>query len=228
MARIRSVHPNICLSESMAALPAEIERTYVRLWTHCDDYGRCVDNVKLIKAAIFPLVDDVTCDALDGHLDRLVAGDHLIGYEIDGRRYLQVREWKVYQHPQRPRDSVIPVVDDAAKRTRVLADVSGPVVGEGEVDEEGLRRGRGACTDASRPRNGAQPFVVDLPKMAGADPECPQCQGRGVKGYAPAADPKTQPNKAIPCDCTLEGYEPRPPVSRPPSDFGMPANKANA
>ena len=55
MARIRSVHPDICTSETMAGLDAELERTFVRLWTHCDDFGKCFDNVRLIKAAYLPV-----------------------------------------------------------------------------------------------------------------------------------------------------------------------------
>lgn len=133
----------------MALLPAEIERTYVRLWTHCDDHGRCVDNVKLIKAAIYPLHDDMTVEVVDEHIDRLVTGRHLIGYQIDGRKYLQVREWTKYQHPQRARSSPIPVADRSATRTRGSAEM--------ERKDHGLE-GRGDWmdtsanpTDASRP-----------------------------------------------------------------------------
>lgn len=140
MARIRSIHPDICTSESMALLPAEVERTYCRLWTHCDDSGRCVDNVKLIKAAIFPLHDDVTCEVLDEHLTRLVAGRHLVGYEVAGRAYLQVREWSRYQHPQKARESKLPVRDSYAKPTRGVVEL--------EVESKGLE-GRGDWIDTS-------------------------------------------------------------------------------
>jgi hypothetical protein len=74
MARIRSVHPDICISETMAVVSAELERTFVRLWTHCDDHGRCQDNVHLIKAGIYPLHLDVTPERLDEELDGLVVG----------------------------------------------------------------------------------------------------------------------------------------------------------
>lgn len=143
------MHPNICISEAMAELPAEVERTYVRLWTHCDDHGRCVDNVKLIKAAIYPLHDDMTLEVLDAHLDRLVAGRHLVGYEVNGREFLQVREWTVYQHPQRPKDSPIPVRDGSARLTRVVNAM------HGEVRDTDAQEGRGDCADESAtvPRN---------------------------------------------------------------------------
>lgn len=127
----------------MAAQPAEVERTYVRLWTHCDDYGICVDNVKLIKAAIYPLHDDMTLEVVDDHLNRLVAGLHLIGYEIDGRAYLQVREWDKYQHPQRPSKRKLPERTSSASRTRVPLSVAGVDV------ETDAQEGRGDCADTS-------------------------------------------------------------------------------
>lgn len=147
MPRIRSVHPDLCVSESMALLPAEVERTYVRLWTHMDDQGRCVDNVKLIKAAIYPLHDDMTLIELDKHLNRLVGGSHLIDYEVDGKPYLQVREWTKYQHPQRPAKEKLPA--PSAKRTRGVHATQG---GDMERDgTEGSRRGDCADTSATVP-----------------------------------------------------------------------------
>lgn len=145
MPRIRSVHPDICSSESMSLLPAEVERTYVRLWTHMDDQGRCVDNVKLIKAAIYPLHDEMTLDVVNEHLDRLVAGRHLIDYEADGRALLQVREWTKYQHPQRPTKEKLPAFTSSARRTRALNASYG---GDMELSRtEGSRRGD--CADKS-------------------------------------------------------------------------------
>lgn len=58
-----------------------------------------------------------------------------------------------------------------------------------------------------------------------ADPACPQCQGRGVKGYA-LIDAKAGTVKDVPCDCTLPDYVPRPAAaSKPPAEFGMPAKR---
>lgn len=142
MARIRSVKPELCESETMAALPAEVERTFVRLWTHCDDEGRCKDNPKLIKAAIFPLHDDVTPADVDAHLSVLAAAGCVVRYEVDGVRCLAVPSWKTHQHPQKPRKSVLPEppdnpptppVPDGSRTAPVdVADESGPVV-EGSV-----------------------------------------------------------------------------------------------
>lgn len=114
MARIRSVKPELCTSETMAHLPAEVERTFVRLWTHMDDEGRCKDDPRLIKAALFPLHDDVTAADVDGHLWALASGDDpcILRYEVAGKRYIACPSWGAHQHPQKPRTSTIPSPDN--------------------------------------------------------------------------------------------------------------------
>lgn len=108
MARIRSVHPDICVSETMAELPAELERTFTRLLTHCDDEGRCLDIPRLVKAAIYPLHDDITADVLDAEMALLADAGLIWRYEARGKRYIEVCSWGEYQHPQRPKKSKCP------------------------------------------------------------------------------------------------------------------------
>lgn len=160
MARIRSVHPDICTSETMADLPAELERTFVRLWTHCDDEGRCVDNSRLIKAAIYPLLDAMSHAKLDGELDKLADRGLVVRYVVDGRAYIAIRSWSEYQHPQRARVSEIPAPPErSATVTRGVRDESASTqgdvaegsvthtaseLGEGEGEGEGDARSRGS------------------------------------------------------------------------------------
>lgn len=119
MPRIRSVHPDICVSETMAAIPAEQERTFIRLLTHCDDEGRCLDNVKLLKAALYPLHDDVSAESLDAELEALHEAKVVFRYEVDdGSRYLSIPSWDEYQHPQKPKPSKYPHPDVAVERSR--------------------------------------------------------------------------------------------------------------
>jgi hypothetical protein len=108
MARIRSVHPDLCVSETMAQVSAEVERTFIRLWIHCDDSGRCVDNPKLLAAQLFPLHDEMDADEVNGHLDELAGRGLIQRYEHDGKRYIAVSSWLTYQKPQRPTPSKFP------------------------------------------------------------------------------------------------------------------------
>lgn len=161
MARIRSVHPGICSSEDMVDMPAEVERTYVRLWTHCDDDGRAKDNPRLIKAALFPLLDDMTAEVIDEHLDELAKRDLIVRYEVEGVRYLSIPSWERWQKPQKKRPSLLPapsetptgdVREQSRTDTGTVEDESGPVVGggEGEGVGEGVGETLPAVPDAVR------------------------------------------------------------------------------
>lgn len=167
VARIRSVHPQLCSSEDMAQLPAEVERTFIRLWTHCDDEGRAKDNPRLVKAAIYPLHDDMTVEVVDEHLSFLEQRGHIVRYETEGDRFLEVIHWETYQRPQKkvpskfpappssdkvttpkfgetsnpsPEDSdpaPVGALEDSGRATRQLPERYGPVVGVGEGEGVG-------------------------------------------------------------------------------------------
>lgn len=142
MPRIRSVHPHICVSDTMASLSAELERTFTRLWTHCDDAGRCEDRPKIIKAAIYPLHDEITPETLDKELAALTDANLLIRYEVDGRKYIAVTSWDEYQHPQRAKPSVYPpppgTVDESSATSNGLERERENGVGEGERNASSL------------------------------------------------------------------------------------------
>lgn len=157
MARIRSVHPDICVSASMAELPANLERTFVRLWTHCDDEGRCIDEPRLIKAALYPLHDDITADMLDDELNELAEAGKVIRYVAEGKRVLTVRpdSWCEYQKPQRPTRSKLPGLPDSSAsphgdaKEGTTSDRGRLIAGEGEG--EGVGGGEGDAPGASSP-----------------------------------------------------------------------------
>lgn len=120
----------------MASVSAEGERTFVRLWTHCDDQGRCLNNPKLIRAALYPLHDSMTAGTLEGDLDELEDAGLILRYEVDGRSYLSIRSWDEYQHPQRPRASKYPPPPEASASPHAhVADTAG--TGEGGERETG-------------------------------------------------------------------------------------------
>lgn len=112
MARIRSVHPDICLDEVLCEVSARAERTFVRLWTHLDDAGRCVDNPKLIKAALYPLHDDMTAAEVDTDLWELLSHGLVLRYEADGKKVLAAKpaSWGERQRPKHPSPSKLPSV----------------------------------------------------------------------------------------------------------------------
>jgi|GEM_PF-2620615 len=108
MGRIRSIHPDACASETLARLTASEERTFYRLLTYCDDFGRALANPKLIKAAIYPLHDDMSPIEVAADLQGLAAAGVLRFYTVDGKAYLTITSWGEYQHPQKPSKSKFP------------------------------------------------------------------------------------------------------------------------
>lgn len=120
MARIRSVHPAICEDETLADVSAEAERTFVRLWTHLDDEGRCLDNARLIRAALYPL-HDLTDGDVEADLEELASAGLLIRYEAAGRCYLSAKpgSWVEWQKPRHKYPSKHPDPELSTVRTYV-------------------------------------------------------------------------------------------------------------
>ena len=146
MARIRSIHPDACDSEKLGAITADAERLYWRLQTHCDDEGRCEDNPRLIWARCIPLVDGWTAKKVDAALDELHAAGLLVRYRVAGDGYVEVAQWARFQHPQKPKPSVLPSPADADTMPVRDEYATGPVAassgGEGRGEGDGEERER--------------------------------------------------------------------------------------
>jgi hypothetical protein len=108
LARIRSVKPEFFTSETIAALSVPARLTFVGLWTHADDYGRALDNPKLLKAAVWPLDDDVSAGQVAAHLDEFGRAGLVCRYQVGGKRYLHVTAWSEHQRPKNPAAERIP------------------------------------------------------------------------------------------------------------------------
>lgn len=108
MARIRSVSPGLRTSETAAQWDREARYAWVLLWGYLDDYGRGVDNPKVIAADCFPLDDDVTSQLMGHWLDLYQGAGSICRYQIDGKRYLHVLNWSDHQKPQHPSKPRIP------------------------------------------------------------------------------------------------------------------------
>lgn len=131
MPRIRSIKPEFFTSTAIADLSRDARLTFIGLWTHVDDEGRCLDESRLIKAALWPLDDDMTAQAVDGVLAELHSKGRVVRYEVDGRRYLQIQGWE-HQKIDRRKESTIPQVpvgEPAASDRRASDEGSSPDLG---------------------------------------------------------------------------------------------------
>lgn len=148
MPRIRTIKPDFFTSETVSTLPLRARLTWIGLWTHCDDHGRFRDNVKLIKAAVWPL-DDVSLRDIGEDLNYLERAGLLFRYEASGRTYLQVTNWAEHQKVDRPSKSTIP---DPAEGTVIAPSAAGVSAAQ---DTRGEARGILASPreSASNPRD---------------------------------------------------------------------------
>ncbi len=107
MPRIRTFKPGLFQSEDVSMLPLRARWTWLGLWTQCDDHGRTKDNVKLIKANVWPL-DEVNLRDIADDLDALADHKRIVRYEVDNRLLLAVVNWHRHQSINRPGSPQLP------------------------------------------------------------------------------------------------------------------------
>ncbi len=97
MPRTRLINPAASLDEDVAALSIWARHLWAYLPCHADREGRLKDSAFMLKASIFP-ADTIDVDALIGEL---AATDMVVRYQVDGKRYLQIRNFAKYQSPHK-------------------------------------------------------------------------------------------------------------------------------
>lgn len=167
MARIRTIKPTFFTSLTVAGLTPEQRLTFIGLWTHVDDEGRCVDDPRLIKAALWPL-DDRTAGDIEGDLRALTEASLIVRYVLRERSYLAVRTWSEHQRISHPSGSNLPDPSECEIRplpprpTSTNADSVNPPgsLTEGSAQERKGREGKGI---SSRLRNApTEPTRIDV------------------------------------------------------------------
>jgi hypothetical protein len=143
MPRIRSIKPDFFTSLTIADLTYEQRLTFIGLWTHVDDEGRCVDDARLIKAAIWPL-DDRSAADVEKDLGALSECSLILRYSLNQKRYLAVRSWSEHQKINRPTASKLPPPPN------------GPILGATCGDEDSPTPHGGASEDSLAERKGKE------------------------------------------------------------------------
>lgn len=164
MARIRTVKPTFFTSEDTAALSWGARLTWLGLWTYCDDRARGKANPLLIKAALWPLDEDVTSDVVETFLDELEANERIRRYVVDGKPYLEVSGLLDHQRIDKPQPSKLPAPPwEHSENVPGTVEERSRLEGKGREEE---RKGGGALT---RPA----PFCSKHPQ--GTDEPCRAC-----------------------------------------------------
>lgn len=193
MARIRTIKPEFFTSLTLSRVSRDARLTFIGLWTFCDDEGRGRDEPRLLKAALWPLDDQVTANKVSEHLTELADAKLVQRYAIDGERYFEVRNWKEHQKIDRPRESTMPPppsrrADDSDPSTTVRRSLD-----EDSLLERKERKGKESLREASSMTPDEQAVVDHYrtvhPKRfrGGPPPKVVRLLRAALKSY-PAAD----------------------------------------
>lgn len=128
MARIRSIHPGLFTDEAFAMLGADAQMLLIGLWTESDDQGIFEWKPMTLRMRLRP--------TKDGHVEPLLAEISAAGcvmkYELAGRQYGAIRNFRKFQRPKKP-NAIHPITDDI--RTYVALSVASSELDDDEHSE---------------------------------------------------------------------------------------------
>ncbi len=106
MPRIRSIHPGLFTDESFVSVSDAAQIFYVGLLTEADDQGVFEWKPLTLKMRLRP----AALQPVDGLLAELQDADRIIAYEVAGRKYGAIRNFRKFQRPKYP-NSTHPITD---------------------------------------------------------------------------------------------------------------------
>ena len=115
--RIRTIKPEFYKDEDLAELPPLTRILFSGLWGLADGEGRLEYRPKFIKAEVLPYDD---CD-VSGMLESLDATGFIVIYEIEGRSYIEIPNFRKHQRisgREVQEKSTIPPPQNVKKRDR--------------------------------------------------------------------------------------------------------------
>lgn len=153
MPRIRTIKPEFFTSPTIAELEYLSRLTFIGIWTYVDDEGRGRDDPRLVRAALYPLDDDVTTLMVEEALASLEAKKLIVRYEIPGQgRFFMVRSWAEHQSINRPSPSKYPPPDEATLNAH------GIVIDDSLGERKGKEQGTGKGTGKGKPSAKGEPL----------------------------------------------------------------------
>jgi len=100
MARIRSIHPGFFTDEELVCVSMAARLLFLGLGVEADDKGVFEWKPLTIKMKIFP-ADNLD---VDGLLSELIHASAVRRYEVDGRSFGAIRNFRKFQRPKTPND----------------------------------------------------------------------------------------------------------------------------
>lgn len=158
MARIRSVHPGLFTDEAFVSVSDAAQIFYIGLLTESDDQGVFEWKPVTLKMRLRP----ASLSPVDELLAELEGAQRIIRYEISGRHYGAIRNFRKFQRPKSP-NALHPTTDDIRSYvglSPVISEMSDdqppPIPPNGEIPPQmeevgGRREGKSSDANASAP-----------------------------------------------------------------------------
>jgi hypothetical protein len=143
MARIRSIHPGLFSDPEFAALSADTQVFYLGLLTEADDNGIFEWKPATLRIRLRPCKDG----PVEGLLSELEQHEKVRAYEVDGRKYGAIRNFRKFQRPKSPK-SWHPMPDDFRNWVGLSGSTS---ENHPQMEEEGGRREEGSKKESAAP-----------------------------------------------------------------------------
>ena len=144
MSRIRSVHPGFFRDEDLVGCSAFARLLYIGLGVEADDKGIFEWKPVQLKMTLFP-ADSVDVAVL---LDELVAAGNIRRFDVGGKAFGAIRNFRKYQRPKTP-NSIHPMPQDIAeyvafpRKEETTADDREPFPPNGEKSPQMEEGGKG-------------------------------------------------------------------------------------
>jgi hypothetical protein len=132
MARIRSIKPEVRISEKVNSWPIECRYFWVLLWGFCDDYGYGRDNARLIVADTFPLDDSISAETVQDWMDTLWNAGVIERFKVGDSAYFQVINWEEHQKISHPAKQILPTIQEATEVLQRITVIPREVTGVSE------------------------------------------------------------------------------------------------
>ena len=172
--RKRMVQPDLFKSDKVSKLPWPTVVTWVGVWCYLDDYGRGMNDARLVKSDVHPLRSSYTEKKVRADLDRFIRDELLCAYNVNGFALIHSPSWTEHQKISHRLESKLPPCPDhdPLEWNLFITDVGGPL--------DKFRQGRGNFPQAD---GNLPPNVVEVnsDKGSSSGPEACRSVLRSVK-----------------------------------------------
>ena len=158
MARIRTVKPEFWTDDALTECSRDARLLFIGTWNFADDKGGLDRSAKQLKGQVFPH-DELDVEALIQELQR---SGSLIEYEVNGQKYLHIKNFEKHQVINRPSPSRVPPYDSSLRTQRILPDhsVSHHIPLTAGLEGKGREgNGKGRESPSSPPKGTEQVFA---------------------------------------------------------------------